>query len=67
METLLFSNLILEYKKGIESPLLELIYNRFNYMYHIANKNIPREKWIDNRIIDKFIENEFNIKRGIRL
>ena len=46
------------YGKGIDSPLLELIYNRFNYMYHIANRNIPRSTWIDNTLVDKFIEIE---------
>lgn len=46
------------YKKGIQSPLLELIYNRFNYMYHIANKDFPREKWIDNSLVDEFIKIE---------
>lgn len=51
-------------KKGIKSPLLELIYNRFNYMYHIANKSIPREQWIDNKKIDNFIKNELKLKKG---
>ena len=51
-------------KKGIKSPLLELIYSRFNYMYHIENKSIPREQWIDNKKIDNFIKNELKLKKG---
>lgn len=46
------------YKKGVKSPLLEMIYNRFNYMYHIANKKVPKNRWIDNSLVDKFIQEE---------
>ena len=52
------------YGKGIDSPLLELIYNRFNYMYHIANREIPRSTWIDNTLVDKFIELELQKKEA---
>ena len=52
------------YGKGIDSKLLELIYNRFNYMYHIANKEIPRSTWIDNSLVDNFINIELTKKES---
>lgn len=52
------------YGKGIDSLLLEIIYNRFNYMYHIANRDIPRSTWIDNTLVDKFIELELQKKES---